>query len=287
MTSLRRKYFIMTVDVDGWASLLNFYNVKNDPDISDSQVDEECGVSRLLDLFGDNEIFATFFVPGEIARRHPEMVKEIHREGHEVACHGLMHLKDECLLERFEQEKTIEQATHIIERITGARPLGFRAPCLRANMNTLRILYNRGYLYDSSMISTFIPGYYGDFAARSDLHWISLDTPAGKNEKALLEIPVSVNPILHIPLSAAWMRNFGTAWTKFGVRMSLYQHNVAVLYVHPRDVLQLPRIEKIPWHVYRNTGSSTLRALDAVIQQAKSLGASFSRAVDVARGFCD
>jgi hypothetical protein len=272
----------MTVDVDGWSSLLRFYGVDHDPIEADIQVSEEDGASRLLDLFEKHRISATFFVPGDIARMHPNMVRLIHQRGHEVACHGLLHLKNEFLLERGEQESRIKQATGIIERIIGVRPVGFRAPCLRANRDTLKILAENGYLYDSSFIPTFIPGYYGNMNLNFKPYWVSFNSAHDKSHKTLLEMPVSVNPLFPIPLSAAWMRNLGCTWVRFGMKMNFLLGNPVVFYVHPRDVLSLPRVEGVPWHLYRNVGLSTIEILDEIITYAKTLGASFYKAVDLA-----
>lgn len=274
--------FVMTVDVDGWSSLLRFYGVDHDPIEADFQVREEDGVLRLLDLFGKHGIFATFFVPGDVARKHPNMVRMIHQKGHEVACHGLLHLKNEFLLERDEQESRVEEATSILERITGVRPVGFRAPCLKANRDTIEILAENEYLYDSSFIPTFIPGYYGNLNSSFKPYWLSSSSARFKDHRPLLEVPVSVNPLVPIPLSAAWMRILGSTWVKLGIKMNFYLNNPVVLYVHPRDVLFLPRVEGVPWHLYRNVGLSTIKILNEIIAYAKSLGASFYKAQDFA-----
>lgn len=275
----------MTVDVDGWSSLLSFYAVVHDASQADAQVNIETGVLRLLSLFEKHGIFATFFVTGEMARRHPNMVRIIHKKGHEVSCHGLFHWKNECLLERTEQERRIEEATGILEEITGIRPVGFRAPCLRANRDTLTILSENGYLYDSSVIPTFIPGYYAYLNSNFRPYWLSLDSSDKREPRILLEIPISVNPILFIPLSAAWMRNLGVSWAKFGIRTNFSLKNPVVLYVHPRDVLSLPRVKGVPWHLYRNVGFPTIKMLDEIIGYAKTFNAFFIKAGDLAFAF--
>jgi len=209
-------------------------------------------------------------------------VEIIAEKGHEVACHGLLHWKNECLLGRIEQEQRIKEASGIIGEIIGTRPVGFRAPCLRANRDTFNILSENGYLYDSSIIPTLIPGYYGNLNSNFRPYWLSLNSPGEKGPKILLEIPVSVNPILFIPLSAAWMRNLGTRWVKFGIKMNFALQNPVVLYVHPRDVLSLPRVKGVPWHLYSNVGFPTIKMLDEVIRYAKTLGAFFVKAADLA-----
>jgi len=272
----------MTVDVDGWSSLLRFYGVEHDASMVDAQVNVEAGVSRLLDLFANHGISTTFFVTGDMASRHPHMVKTIDKKGHEVACHGLYHWKDEFLLTRTEQKRRIEKATSIIQEIIGTRPLGFRAPCLKANRDTLNVLSESGYLYDSSVIPTFIPGYYGYLNSNFKPYWLPLNSHGKKKPEFFLEMPVSVNPLLFIPLSASWMRNLGSLWVKFGIRANFILGNPIVFYIHPRDVLTLPRVEGVPSHVYRNVGVKSIEMLDCILGYAKSLDGVFLRAIDLA-----
>jgi len=274
--------FLMTVDVDGWSSLLSFYSVNHSPLEVDSQVNVKKGIDKLLKLFKSNNIKATFFVTGEIAKLHPSSIRKIHEDGHEVACHGLTHDKNEFLLDESDQRRRIEEATEIIEKIVGARPLGFRAPCLRANSTTLKILEEYGYIYDSSVIPTFIPGYYGVLSAPTRPYHPSPLRMDREGTLKILEIPVSVNPVIPLPLSAAWMRNLGSSWVKFGIKMNLALGNSVMFYVHPRDVLSLPKMNGIPWHLYRNVGNRALEMLNAIINYAKKIGMKFKRTIDFA-----
>jgi len=273
----------MTVDVDGWSSLLSFYSVDHDPLLAALQVSVEEGVLRLLNLFEKHEIKATFFVPGRIAEENPSVVRKIYRTGHEVACHGLTHEKNEFLRDEFHQRNNIEEATRIIEGISGTSPIGFRAPCLRANETTMAILGEYGYFYDSSVLPFFVPGYYGLSGAPLRPYHPSLLSLKKEGLHRLLEIPISINPIIRLPLSAAWMRNLGLCWVKFGVKMNFRFGNPVVFYVHPRDVVSLPRVRRVPSHVYRNVGDPTLEMLSHIIRYGKSLGLRFTRADDFIR----
>jgi hypothetical protein len=249
---------------------------------ADAQVSVEKGILRLLQLFEKHEIKATFFIPGDVVQKHSAIMREICREGHEIACHGFIHEKNECLMNETSQRQMIEKATRIIEERSGWQPKGFRAPCLRANETTLSILNEYGYIYDSSVVPTFVPGYYGYPMAPLKPYHPSPIFMEKEGSHGLLEIPVSVNPLIPLPLSAAWMRNLGSSWVKFGVKMNFDLGNPVVFYVHPRDVVSLPKVEGIPWHLYRNVGDPTIRMLDAVLRYAKKLGARFVRAIDLA-----
>lgn len=274
-----RGYFIMTVDVDGWPSLLDYYSVEHDSSRESDQPNVECGIRRLSQLFEKHDISCTFFVTGEMAQKYPKAVRHLSRSGHEIACHGLKHEKNEFTTKRAGQESSIRKATEMIEGITQERPRGFRAPCLRTDGNTLSVLKERGYVYDSSVIPTYIPGYYGHLTAPRRPYSVSTGVEV-KNETAeILEIPISVNPLIPLPLSAAWMRNLGLSWVKIGIRMNLSLGNPIVFYVHPRDVISLPRRKGVPWHVYRNVGGRSIEMLDRILEYARSSGAEFVNAI--------
>ena len=276
-------FFVMTVDVDGWSSLLRFYSINHNLLEADSQVSVENGVLKLLNLFEKHEIKVTFFVPGEIARNHAGMIKTVCSRGHEIACHGLTHEKNECLLDEAVQRKSIEDATKSISEKTGVRPKGFRAPCLRANETTLKILDELGYAYDSSVMPTYIPGYYGQPTAPLKPYYPSYTSLKRKGSLKLLEIPVSVNPLIPLPLSAAWMRNLGLSWVKFGVKMNFIIGNPVVFYVHPRDVVDLPKIKGVPWYIYKNVGNPTIEMLDEILEYTKRLGTRFIQAIELTK----
>ena len=89
----------------------------------------EANTRRLLDLFEASNIKATFFVLGWVARRSPELIREIPRRGHEVASHGMSHqLVYNQTPEEFSAETYESKA--LLEDIIGAPVLGYRASTL-------------------------------------------------------------------------------------------------------------------------------------------------------------
>jgi peptidoglycan/xylan/chitin deacetylase (PgdA/CDA1 family) len=83
---------------------------------------------RVLDLLDAARVKATFFVLGEKALAHPELVREIAARGHAVAVHGYEH--DRFLSLRTPQRvgADLERAIAAVEGITGTRPLFYRPP---------------------------------------------------------------------------------------------------------------------------------------------------------------
>lgn len=71
---------------------------------------------------------ATFFVVGKKAERHPDLLKEIVREGHELGIHSYAHERLYSLLPPERVKADIERTREIIFSATGVRPIWFRPP---------------------------------------------------------------------------------------------------------------------------------------------------------------
>ncbi|HVP41537.1 MAG TPA: XrtA system polysaccharide deacetylase, partial [Candidatus Krumholzibacteriaceae bacterium] len=96
---------------------------------------------------------ATFFVLGWIAERYPDLVRRIQKEGHEIACHGYGH-RLVYAQSRDEFTQDIRRAKSILEDITGAKVMGYRAPSYSITNKSqwaFEILAEEGFKYDSSI----------------------------------------------------------------------------------------------------------------------------------------
>src|SRR3954451_10230275 len=81
----------MTVDVEDYFHVAALAKSIDRSRWDNMEYRVEANTRRLLDLFEQSHIRATFFVLGWVARRSPDLIKEIHRRGHEVASHGMSH----------------------------------------------------------------------------------------------------------------------------------------------------------------------------------------------------
>jgi polysaccharide deacetylase family protein (PEP-CTERM system associated) len=107
---------------------------------------------RLLELFDELGIRATFFVLGMAARSHPELVEQLARSGHEIGCHGDGHVLVGSQ-SRPEFEDDLRAARMTIEQLTGSRPIGYRAPAFSITRDTpwaYEVLVDQGFAYDAS-----------------------------------------------------------------------------------------------------------------------------------------
>jgi polysaccharide deacetylase family protein (PEP-CTERM system associated) len=108
---------------------------------------------RVLALLSEAGVHATMFVLGKFAERFPEVVREIHAQGHEVASHGYGHVE---IFHQSQGEFTedIRRSKENLEQIIGARVRGYRAPdfsIVRETLWALRALSEAGFDYDSSI----------------------------------------------------------------------------------------------------------------------------------------
>ncbi|MBS1878503.1 MAG: polysaccharide deacetylase [Actinobacteria bacterium] len=137
------------------------------------------GLPRLLELLGSMAIPATFFVPGDTADRHPQVVADILEAGHEIGHHGHRHLRSDLIGER-EQREEIELGLAALERAGAPRPRGYRSSSWELTPETFALLGEHGFEYDSSCMGDDRPYFeYWDGQRLLELpvHWSLDDWP--------------------------------------------------------------------------------------------------------------
>jgi peptidoglycan/xylan/chitin deacetylase (PgdA/CDA1 family) len=97
----------------------------------------------VLDMLREYEMRATFFVIGERVREHPELVKRIVGEGHELGSHTLTHPRLTDITE-VEVRAEIQGGQDAIEEVLGTAPGLFRAPGFHAGQRELAIVEELG-----------------------------------------------------------------------------------------------------------------------------------------------
>lgn len=111
------------------------------------------GLSRILSVLDEESVPATFFLPAVSAMLAPDMIPLIQKSGrHEIAVHGWIHEYNSKLSPEKQRELT-RRALEYLEEKTGKRPVGHRAPWGDVSDDTVRIIEDLGFFYDSSMFS--------------------------------------------------------------------------------------------------------------------------------------
>ena len=122
----------MTVDVEDYFQVSAFENVftQNDWDKTPLRVDHN--TNRLLDLFDEHNVKATFFTLAWVAQKCPSLIKRIVSEGHELASHGVAHRRVSTMTpEEFKEDAG--SSKQILEDIGGVAVNGYRAPSFSIN----------------------------------------------------------------------------------------------------------------------------------------------------------
>lgn len=143
------------VDLDGLWTLAGCYGFAEGAGFTDDPV-FEFGLPRLLDLFEEFELQATFFIVGRDLE-HPakrELIADIARRGHALANHSWSHHFGLEQATEEERQREIERTSTALAELTGRRPLGFRAPGYTAGPQVLTALSRAGLRYDGSPLPT-------------------------------------------------------------------------------------------------------------------------------------
>ncbi len=124
--------------------------------ISELRYGPTVGVPRILDLFRRHGLRQSFFIPSWCIEQYPRTVEAIVEAGHEVGHHGVIH---EHPSEQTPEDERwyLRRGIEVIERFTGRRPRGYRAPLYRFSDNSLDLLLEEGFRYDASLMGDDVP----------------------------------------------------------------------------------------------------------------------------------
>ena len=144
----------MSVDVEDWFQVRAFHRAIRPVDWERLPRRVEANTDRVLELFAQAGVRATFFTLGWVAQRHPSLVRRIVAGGHELASHGWDHaLVNELGEAAFRAD--VRRTKRLLEDVSGAEVVGYRAPTFSVTpANTPwahAALADEGYGYSSSV----------------------------------------------------------------------------------------------------------------------------------------
>lgn len=144
------------------------------------------GAERLLALLERYEIRSTWFVPGHTADTYPELVRRIHESGHELGHHGYCH-ENPSKLAYEDERRILYRGMEALEAVTSAPPRGYRSPAWDMSANTVELLVEAGFVYDSSLMGRDFEPYW----CRRDDHFDPNGPYRFGAPAPLVEMPVS------------------------------------------------------------------------------------------------
>jgi hypothetical protein len=262
------------------------------PSYLDSLVD--VGFGRLK----RHGLTVTVFMVGQDAAlpKNRKAMRAIADAGHEIANHSFSHEPWFHTYSYDEVKREIADAEAAIERVTGHRPRGFRGPGFSLSNDTLRVLTERGYLYDASTFPTFVGplarAYYffnsGDLSkeererrkklfgtVRDGLRDLRpyLFTSPGPSGKELLEIPVTTLPFARIPIHMSYIVYLATyspalarAYMRAAIALVKRSDLELSFLLHPLDFLGRDLVDQLSFFPgMRAPTDRKLRLFDEVI----------------------
>ena len=197
----------------------------------------------LLDLCAEHGHHATFFVLGWVAERYPQLVKDIHSAGHEVASHGWSH---QLVYNQTEQvfRQEADSSKKLLEDLTGTEVLGYRAASYSITPKSrwaLDTLVELGFKYDSSLFPVYHDR-YGMPGIPFEPHVLKTD-----KDYSLVEFPLSTYGILgyRLPVSGGGYFRLFPYWFNRHCLASINRaQKPFVFYLHPWEVdADQPRVD--------------------------------------------
>ncbi len=217
-------------------------------------------VPRILDLYRRHDLKQTFYVPAWCIERYPDAVAAMVKDGHEVAHHGYIH-EHPSELSRDEERHWLRRGIEIIERHTGQRPRGFRAPLYNFSDHTLDLLLEEGFTYDASLMGDDVP-----YLIQSDLgdlvelptHWGLDDWPPYVH---MIDIDYMMSIKSPSEAIAGFREEFDAAWEFGGLWIAVWHPFVSgrlarlraveglITYMQDKGDVWFARMEDIAAHV--------------------------------------
>lgn len=224
----------MTVDVEDYFQVSAFEGHVRREDWDRLPCRVEPNVDRILGLFADKEVKATFFTLGWIAARYPAMIRRIVEAGHELASHGWSHVRA-TEQDRATLSADVTRTKQFLEDLSGKAVLGYRAASYSIgarNLWALEVLDEAGHRYSSSI-----------FPIRHDLYGMP-GAPRfafqPHSDSGFLEIPVTTFELARKKLpcgGGGWFRLFPYALSRWALRrVNGHDGESGVFYFHPWEI---------------------------------------------------
>lgn len=213
------------------------------------------GVERILDLLKKYNAKATFFSTVVFAENSKDLIYNLLSEGHELASHTYYH-------SRFEVED-LKKSKERLEELFDTEVVGLRMPRMRPVDE--KDVAKAGYLYNSSINPTFLPGRYNNLHISRRYF----------NQKGVWQVPASVS-LMRIPLFWLSFHNFPMFFYQFLAQNALKKDGYLNIYFHPWEFVDIKNPKyKLPNFTTKNTGRDMVNRFDSFLSWLASNGNTF------------
>jgi peptidoglycan/xylan/chitin deacetylase (PgdA/CDA1 family) len=208
------------------------------------------GLQALMNIIDATPVEATFFTTANFAQHFPDAVKSLSKK-HEIASHTFYH-------SHFKTEDLLASKNKL-EEIISKKVYGLRMPRMRKV--EMKDVTEAGYSYDSSINPSFVPGRYNNLRV-SRRHYY---------ENEMLRFPVSVSPVLRLPLFWLSFKNLPYDFYLHLVKTALKRDGYVCLYFHPWEFINLDKYH-IPGYTKRWAGERLQQRLKKLIADLQPCG---------------
>jgi len=223
----------MTVDVEDYFQVSAFEGAVRREDWEGIPCRVEANTDRILALFDSHGVKATFFMLGWVAQRYPAMVRRILAAGHELASHGMSHVRVTTQTPA-DFRNDVVATKHLLEDIAGVAVRGYRAASYSigaGNLWAFGVLEEAGHVYSSSVYPIHHDLYGMPQAPRFRFR------PEGGS---LLEIPVTTVQLFghNLPCGGGgFFRFFPYGYTRWAIRrVNTMDRQSSLFYFHPWEL---------------------------------------------------
>lgn len=241
---------VLTVDLEDWFHQIDVPSVADSASWHSLEPRIEANTHRLLDLFDEAKVSATFFCLGWVAKTYPRLVREAVSRGHELACHSHLHRPIHELDESTFRDD-LRTALRYLEDAGSAPIRAYRAPGFSLTPSCLwaiPILASEGITCDASFFSgRHAHGGFPD-------HDFQTPFRLRHQDAELMEFPATTlhfGPMTLAPAGGGYFRILPYAI----IRRLLAPRPYVMSYIHPRDLdPEQPLLGDIsPWRKFKAT----------------------------------
>jgi peptidoglycan/xylan/chitin deacetylase (PgdA/CDA1 family) len=145
----------LSFDVDNATAALSTGNLDYEI-LSRGEYGAVDGLPRLLRMLDRQQVPASFFIPAASVVLHPKMITQIQalQVAHEIGVHGWIHERLPLLNSEREEQRLLDLSIETLTKMTGKRPVGYRAPSWKFSKWTMGQVKAAGFLYDSSLMAS-------------------------------------------------------------------------------------------------------------------------------------
>lgn len=234
-----------------------------DPIPFDQQIEiSYTGTTRILDLLKKYNVKATFYTTANFAKHAKDIVHRIVDEGHELASHGYVH-------HHFEPSH-LKMSKDILEEISDVTIKGYRMARMMPVPEDE--VYKAGYIYNSSINPTLLPGRYNKLNEPRTFFY----------RENVLQLPASVTPFIRFPLFWISFHNLPLGIYFYLANRTIKKDGYLNIYFHPWEFMDIGPRKKynFPFYVTKNTGLKMVKRFERFIQWGLQKGYHFVRTSD-------